>query len=487
MPSCMQMQQLSPERYQLADSSQNQLSIPIGSPGFIEYPLRWYLQYVVCMSQYFRTVKTREELFHSFDALFLQCEEFQEDIALCILCSKLWIGAFHFGELDLEVFNKGVKIVLLKTVDNDIGFESSISKIYSISLQCKLPPSHKQFIEICKGINSLLMFHTDTLHLTVEQEVNQKIIQHFTNADYCLSNNHSSSALKLFDNVLRNNVDCPQALQLTLWNLFIILFESHNIVDGLRVLELCSQLSMKPVLCSLDRHISDPRCLNKAHVHQTLAVLHYKQHRTYSASRHGEHALGIVSTMPLMRVPKILYNLHTAEIRFLYTEFDECHDMLNKIILSDQIDVMMFGEEGEEDKFIKCCALLMKSHLYLTKDHAVSENLVSESLHIAQELHESLSIGIPVDMIQRLYTQVLCMCGYFHCLKAEYSKAVEVYGVAYSVDDSNVSALYNQCVILVKLGRLVQAKKNWQCNKGSDVEYQNVYRDWDQFIREMKC
>ena len=439
------------------------LDYPLGHAKFVCYPRRWFLE----IHQSISDVDT-----HSYKRLskivmeIASVAEHLDDKIIGHLLSVILWSSYCSGT---DAFSDSLKFIFNKTSLFSAFNFKTLKQSGFADLCLKVKPIQQSSYYTANNYLQVVIDLLETL-------VNQKSL----NMDRIFSWRFGSQAKELYSVVkLSNKIfterkyslalkylyesvqscgNIPVFNEFLLWNVAVILDILGEDVQCTEILEICSETFNKETFVH-------PVCLDtqKNMYASSKAVL--QQLAIRNTGLNCKKYCSLLNEIYLNTSYLSEYYVTICRSDLAYISDDSVSQLqLSAKLQSFDIENILENDSTEQRnprRLATCCVLLSQSHSYLGKQdlHRGYEYFVL-SYNQSNDLE---SDGLPWFLLvkDRYLAQLHSLEGYFLVLQGKLESAAIAYSKSFSYDTHLVMSLYNQCLLLLKLGKVDQAKRNW--------------------------
>ena len=444
------------------------LNHPLGHPDFVKYPHRWLLQLNVSTNNTLKSKSAVNDLVKTARTILQEGEHLPSTILGHIVGVLLW-SSYH---ADVELFGQSLQFLISETslcTSLSIGDDPvSSDNVKTVVSFLKTSPYSKnsylgtvlELLASCfdtsKPLNSCDVWKLCPMQSRKASNDLQKTV---FSAFELFRQNKLTSALKILAVLVSSNLPCFQ--QIGLWNISVIIVSCHP--GNLDALLLCSasfeQISPVDFGCQLVRHEVTPIT-----TYQQLAYLSRKLGRPAACRNYCQSLQDIFSRSFISSDLKHAAVIYRNDLAYLSSDADEQQELLNKL---QSIEVEDILEEVSSVSFQSrtlalCCVLLTQAFVCLdNNDLQEGYEYFSLSYQRSLELLDEFD-SCYASTRNRYLGQLNGLHGYFLLLQGDSINAAIAYGVSYAHDGTLTLSLFNQCLVLIKLGKVSEASNNWK-------------------------
>ena len=438
------------------------LNYPIAHPGFVCYPKRWFLE----VNQVIKGVESgrfpREELSKVVLEVISVAEHLGSQKMGHFLSILLWSsycsGRIAFVDCVNHVF---VELSELSTCLSDEKSKSDLDDIF-LKIRCiKMSCYYSQSPYLQLVVDALLYLSSTSLIQPLEANslVNwrfgsqiDKMFSVLCQLNELFNQRKYGIILKMLNFYCQSCHNIPALNELVLWNMAVTLDKLGKDVQCTEILELCAETFNGETLM----RTVDEDCPSYKGVLQQLIVRN-------SFSKKDCNSLNSLYADSSYH-HEYYITLCQNDVAYISEDFETQLLSLEKLQSFELASILEYeSSEMESRKLAICTILLTQSHTYLDKNDLQSgyEYFVL-SHNQANDLNScSKSSWFPV-LKSRYLAQLHSLEGYFLVLQGKLEQAAIAYGKSYSYDSHLIMSVYSQTLLLLKLGKALEAKRNWE-------------------------
>ena len=468
------------------------LSYPMAHPGFICYPKRWFLE----VNQAIEGVQSGSFSLENLSKVVLEVISVAEHLDSQKMGHFLSILLWSSYCSSISAFVDSVNHVLveLSELSPCLSNEKSISDLDDIFLKIrciKISRYYSQSHYLQVVVDTLLHLRgTDSpTSLLQPLETNSlvnwrfgsqidKMFSVLCQLNELFNQRKYGITLKMLDFYCQSCHVIPAFTELVLWNMAVTLDKLGKDVQCTEILELCAEtFNGKTIMWTVDED-----CPSYKGVLQQLIV----------RNSFSKKYCNILKNLYLdsSYLHQYYITLCLNDVAYISEDFETQLESLEKL-QSFELASILENENPEMEgrKLAICNILLTQSHTYLDKNDLQNgyEYFVL-SYNQANDLntcHESSWFSV---VKSRYLAQLHSLEGYFLVLQGKLELAAIAYGKSYSYDSHLIMSVYSQTLLLLKLGKSLEAKRNWDSANLGYVSHQHgqLFSELTDFLRSIE-